>query len=154
MMIDRLQDLSNRLRDSGRYAADECDLVAASLIDDAKLTILGQEQGLEIMRDENEQLRAALQRFVTAAKSWHDFHHGSETVQCDWLCECIPAAERALGGIPEHPQAPIAKVTVKDGMVARTGLYAPGLPDGEHDLYCEPESVAPYMRQVQPNGDV
>jgi len=39
---------------------------------------------------------AALRKFVTAAKSWHDFHHGSETVQCDWLCECIAPAEVAI----------------------------------------------------------
>ena len=41
-------------------------------------------------------MRDALRKFVTAAKSWHDFHHGSATVQCDWLCECIPAGEAAL----------------------------------------------------------
>lgn len=34
-LVSRLRDLSNRLRDSGRYAADECDLAAASLIDEA-----------------------------------------------------------------------------------------------------------------------
>jgi hypothetical protein len=54
--------------------------------------------------------------------------------------------------VTEKPQAPIARVTVKDGMVTRTGLYAPGLPDGEHDLYCEPEATAPYLRD-QPGRD-
>jgi hypothetical protein len=34
-LTDRLQGLSNRLRDSGRYTADDSDLVAASLIDEA-----------------------------------------------------------------------------------------------------------------------
>lgn len=38
----------------------------------------------------------ALQAFVAAAKSWHDFHHGSDTIQCDWLCECLPAAQAAI----------------------------------------------------------
>ena len=71
-------------------------------IADMKLTMAGQEQGLEILREENAQLRAALERFVTAAKSWHNFHHGSQTVQCDWLCECIAPGERALAGIPEQ----------------------------------------------------
>lgn len=42
------------------------------------------------------ELLEALQAFVTAAKSWHDFHHGSDTIACDWLCECIPAGEAAL----------------------------------------------------------
>ncbi len=35
-------------------------------------------------------------------------------------------------------QMPIAKVTIKDGLAVRTGLYAPGLPDGDHDLFCAP----------------
>jgi len=65
---------------------------------------LGSRPGLDILRTENDQLRAALQRFVTAAKSWHDFHHGSQTVQCDWICECLAPGERALAGIPEQPQ--------------------------------------------------
>jgi hypothetical protein len=34
-VIDHLRDLSNRLRDSGRYTADDSDLAAATLIDDA-----------------------------------------------------------------------------------------------------------------------
>lgn len=38
----------------------------------------------------------------------------------------------------DTPPWPIAKITVKDGMAARTGLYAPGLPDGDHDVYCTP----------------
>lgn len=121
-------------------------------IADMKLTMAGQEQGLEILREENAQLRTALQRFVTAAKSWHDFHHGSQTVQCDWICECLPTGEKALAGVPEHPQAPIARVTISDGMATRTGLYAPGLPDGEHDLYCEPEALAPYLRAPTRGG--
>lgn len=98
---DRLQGLSNRLRDSGRYSADSADIADTSLVDDVMLTMAGQEQGLEILKAENDQLRAALQKFVTAAKSWHDFHHGSQTVQCDWLCECIVPGERALAGIPD-----------------------------------------------------
>jgi hypothetical protein len=103
-LADRLQDLSNRLRDSGSYSADSSDVADASLVDDANLMVAGQEQGLEILREENNQLRSALQRFVIAAKSWHDFHHGSQTVQCDWICECMPAGERALADIPEQTQ--------------------------------------------------
>lgn len=38
----------------------------------------------------------ALRTFVTAAKSWHEFHHGSQTVQCDWICEAMLAGEAAL----------------------------------------------------------
>ena len=131
-------------------------------IADMKLTMAGQEQGLEILREENAQLRAALERFVTAAKSWHNFHHGSQTVQCDWLCECIAPGERALAGIPEQGssaaeceahnlevagatpapasiQAPIVRVTINDQYeISSCAQYAPGLPPGDHDLYCEP----------------
>lgn len=39
------------------------------------------------------------------------------------------------------PQAPIAKLLVPDGVSAgaplQVEMYAPGLPPGEHDLYCE-----------------
>lgn len=115
-------------------------------IAEMQTTIAGLRQGLEILEAENAQVRAALQRFVTAAKSWHNFHHGSETIQCDWLCECIPAGEKALAGIPEHPQAPIIRMKVENGLCVSGSMFAPGLPDGEHNLYCEPESVAPYMR--------
>lgn len=57
-------------------------------------------------------------------------------------------ARRALGvatanEIATPPQgavnvAPIAKLTVRDGLVQRAGLYAPGLPDGEHDVFPVP----------------
>lgn len=37
-------------------------------------------------------------------------------------------------------QAPIAKVMVSgEGFVAWTRLYSPGLPEGPHELYCEPD---------------
>ena len=39
----------------------------------------------------------------------------------------------------EHANvAPIAKITVRDDKIESASLYAPGLPDGEHDLFCEP----------------
>jgi hypothetical protein len=41
-------------------------------------------------------LVSALNNFVAAAKSWHTHHHGNSTIQCDWLCECIPDGESAL----------------------------------------------------------
>lgn len=34
--------------------------------------------------------------------------------------------------------APIAMVYVKDGQLSMGSLYAPGLPDGAHELYCDP----------------
>lgn len=45
------------------------------------------------------------------------------------------------------PQAPIARVTVNAVGEASVEILAPGLPLGIYDLYCEPEAVAPYLRQ-------
>src|SRR5690606_20280270 len=39
---------------------------------------------------------------------------------------------------PAVDVAPIAKLTVRDGLVQRAGLYAPGLPDGDHDVFPVP----------------
>jgi hypothetical protein len=47
-----------------------------------------------------------------------------------------------LAGLPAEKedisQAPIAKVTVWDHLPPSVEMYTPGLPPGEHDLYCEP----------------
>lgn len=67
------------------------------------------------------------------------------------LMDVIDSRDRALGFVPlgdePSPQAPIAKLTIPEGhdvgIALRVELYAPGLPPGEHDLYCEPMSVAP-----------
>lgn len=53
--------------------------------------------------------------------------------------------------LADSPQAPIAKVCVAEDGSLLTMLYAPGLPPGDHDLYCEPEAAAPYLRD-QPEG--
>lgn len=53
----------------------------------------------------------------------------------------------------ESPQAPIAAIRVgEDGTMEVLHLYAPGLPPGEYDLYCEPEATAPYLRD-QPSAE-
>lgn len=51
------------------------------------------------------------------------------------------------------PQAPIARINVLNDKVAGAIMYAPGLPDGEFDLYCQPEAVAPYMGRAQKATD-
>jgi hypothetical protein len=52
---------------------------------------------------------------------------------------------------PRGPQAPIAQLTINDaGEIAGTLMYAPGLPPGDHDLYCEPEALGLYLRADQP----
>lgn len=49
------------------------------------------------------------------------------------------------------PQAPIARVIVSEDAPAQVLLYAPGLPIGEHDLYCEPtgrvKSISQELRE-------
>lgn len=42
-----------------------------------------------------DSMKAALEKFVGAAQSWHEFHNHTE-IQCDALCDCIPAAQAAL----------------------------------------------------------
>lgn len=49
--------------------------------------------------------------------------------------------------LADSPQAPIAQLTINAaGEIAGTLMYAPGLPPGDHDLYCETEATAPYLR--------
>jgi hypothetical protein len=65
-------------------------------------------------------------------------------------CTCATCVILRMAGSPaEAPQAPIARLMVADGFVTWTHLKAPGLPDGMHDLYCEPEATAPYLRSQE-----
>ncbi|HZF28712.1 MAG TPA: hypothetical protein VE907_06325 [Gammaproteobacteria bacterium] len=42
------------------------------------------------------ELLARLKPLVAAARSWHNFHHGSSVVQCDAICDALPEAEEAV----------------------------------------------------------
>lgn len=55
-LVSKLRDLSNRLRDSGRYSADECDLAAASLIDEAIAALQDETPALRLPDDPHELL--------------------------------------------------------------------------------------------------
>ena len=46
------------------------------------------------------------------------------------------------------PEAPVAKVWMKDGEIQKAATYMPGLPDGEHELYAgpQPQAVTEYAR--------
>lgn len=60
---------------------------------------------------------------------------GSSTV------ECRAHNPKAAGSTPAPAsiQAPIVRVTINDNYeIASCAQYAPGLPPGDHDLYCEP----------------
>jgi hypothetical protein len=53
------------------------------------------------------------------------------------------------------PQAPIARLHVSATdltTVVSAHLYAPGLPSGDYDFYCEPALVAPYLTHPDPTG--
>jgi hypothetical protein len=67
-------------------------------------------------------------------------------------------AAKAWNTRPEtsSPQAPIAKLTIRESGaghyapdIVTATLYAPGLPPGEYDLYCEPEASGQYIRQLK-----
>ena len=45
---------------------------------------------------ENAELRKVLSGYLDAARSWHEMHHPTGTIQCDWFCDLIPQAEAAL----------------------------------------------------------
>src|SRR5690606_9585344 len=58
----------------------------------------------------------------------------------------VDAANRAIVEPPAVDVAPIAKLTARDGLVQRAGLYAPGLPDGDHDVFPVPLSPKGELR--------
>jgi hypothetical protein len=109
----------------------------------ARESIGGLTQALERLTLENQCLRACLsqgsdelsEQLRVCPKCNRNWISGKEA------CDCEPS---------ESPQAPIAKLIIPDGVSGgaplQVEMYAPGLPPGEHDLYCEPEAVAPYMR--------
>ena len=88
-----------------------------------------------------ERVRAALQGFMDFQIS--DYYRQSEAAKR--YCELRKLGRQAIGNNPTHhetesPQAPIAKLTVWEnlnGTQVRAELYSPGLPPGEHDVYCE-----------------
>ncbi len=55
-----------------------------------------------------------------------------------WIAKAESLQERVTKLEETLEHAPIARVTVQDGKVTRTLQYTPGLPDGEHDLWCAP----------------
>ena len=48
------------------------------------------------LREVNADLLAALIDITEAAQSWHDFHHGTEDIQCDDICKALPKAKVAI----------------------------------------------------------
>jgi hypothetical protein len=44
----------------------------------------------------DKRMLEALRKIAKAARSWHDFHHGSNMIQCDEICEALPAVEDAI----------------------------------------------------------
>jgi hypothetical protein len=80
--------------------------------------------------DEIERLRAALDRAGDATSA-----------TCKACAEVCGIVDTALDGLHHEtkasPQAPIVSVRIFRGMVVEASQYAPGLPDGTHELYCE-----------------
>ena len=51
---------------------------------------------------------------------------------------CHEAADELERLRAKPPQMPIMRVLVDNGVAVHGTFYAPGLPDGEHDLFCAP----------------
>jgi hypothetical protein len=79
---------------------------------------------------------------------WQDMAMAYRQIASDALGSKSNSAEPS-----EPPQAPIAKIIVRESCAGHyapddvsVSLYAPGLPPGEHDVFCEPMSVAPALK--------
>ena len=57
------------------------------------LTIMRESPDLKKILDE---LLAALKGIAKPARSWHDFHCGSDCISCDEICAALPQAEAAI----------------------------------------------------------
>lgn len=91
-LVSNLRDLSNRLRDSGRYAADECDLAGASLIDEAiaALTVETRAESLVDWKASHElavEQRGRLARYILMHLS------GDRRVKDHACAQCAPESE-------------------------------------------------------------
>lgn len=85
-----------------------------------------------------------------ALKDWRKYHAHLEDCTLSRPCPCgfdawvekveaLTAKETMAK--PRIDQAPIARVIVYGDLPAEVLMYAPGLPVGEHDLYCEPTAL-------------
>jgi hypothetical protein len=92
-----------------------------------------------------------------ALKTMRDMLHVAErsgtlvtltAAQCrEVIAEMEPAHETC------EPQAPIARIRIglaSDFPPQVVKIYSPGLPSGEHDLYCEPMAIAPALKAGEP----
>ena len=61
------------------------------------------------LQEQVKVLREALEEFVGAAQSWHDFHKHTEGIQCDRLCACIAPAHAALNSGERPTQGEFVK---------------------------------------------
>lgn len=100
-------------------------------------------EDLEALEADNERLLGLLRKIDGILKSGLSASH--QRLQIALLIE--GAALRAADQPDAGPQAPIIRVSVDEFGSARVVKhYAPGLPPGEYDLYCEPEATAPMLR--------
>jgi len=110
---------------------------------------------------ERDRLRAALRKLTNEVRgvvslAGAEIREGAGNTNFSVLrLRTLEAMKILEGASPEpvSPQAPIAKITIRESGAGHyapddvsVSLYAPGLPPGEHDLYCEPMSVAPALK--------
>lgn len=103
-------------------------------IADMKLTIAGLEEGLEIEREENQRLRKGLE----LAREWLDGWASAEPY-ISVIDSILKQGSSTTPAPASSFRAPIVRVTINDQYeISSCWQYAPGLPPGDHDLYCEP----------------
>lgn len=99
----------------------------------------------ERLVEENQLLRDLIVRTVVAANG--------AGLDDDLLATIRAHVTLPAEKTPAAPQAPIARIKVFAYGQVHAQMYAPGLPPGEHDLYCEPETTAPYMHAEKSTGN-
>ena len=115
-----------------------------------QLEVNGLREGLEIAQEEVRQLRAGLEVAREWLEGWGSaepyldrinvlLKQGSSAAECEAHNLEVAGATPA----PASIQAPIVRVTINDQYeISSCAQYAPGLPPGDHDLYCEPGGFA------------
>ncbi len=104
------------------------------------------------MTDDIDTLKLACAQFVRYQQELCDLlHEDTEGDSIALHTRIVYGIKAMKERLDPPPQAPIAQLTINQaGEIAGTLMYAPGLPPGDHDLYCQPEATAPYLRSVQP----
>lgn len=115
---------------------------ALAIPDDVASTANGNDEILRAIK--------CLQSGVADLQQYHDWaepqirHYTEQRDEIERLAHDSLAHDPRASQPPAdcEDRAPIAKLTVSHGLIRRAGLYAPGLPDGDHDVFPIPQPPA------------